>query len=408
MTLQQDSTKGKYIFVILLAVFLDLLGITIIIPVIPALFEGDNAPFEFSSVEIRSMFYGLLIGSYSVMQFIGAPILGAFSDKYGRRPILTISLIGAFMGYLLFGWAISAGIFWLLFIARMIPGFMGGNLAVIYSSLADISKPQDRAKNFGLVGAAFGLGFTIGPGVGGFLADNTIVSWFSYATPFWFTALLTLINLILVRLFFPETLKNKSEKKISVFEGIKNIAKVFRIPKLRGILTIVLFIQLGFTFFTQFYSIILYRDLGFSVKEVGFLFLWIGIWMTFTQSFLVRILSGKIDQRKLLSITIPILTVLVILLVFSDNVVLAYTVNALIAIAFGLTSPNLTALVSNEAPDHRQGEVLGINQSVNSVGQLVPPLIGGFILALGTHYPVLVGGLVIMVASILFWVKQRK
>ena len=407
MTAQSKGNK-KYLFVILLVVFLDLLGITIIIPVIPALFEGTDSSFQFYSVESRSIFYGLLIGSYSAMQFIGAPILGALSDNNGRRPILTISLIGAFIGYLLFGWAISMKIFWLLFIARMIPGFMGGNLAVIYSSLADISKQEDKAKNFGLVGAAFGLGFTIGPGIGGFLADNSIVAWFSYATPFWFTAILTLINLILVRLYFPETLVNKSDSKVSIFQGLANITKVFKMPKLRGILSIVLLIQLGFTFFTQFYSIILYRDLGFSVKQVGFLFLWIGVWMTFTQSYLVRVLSGKIDQRKLLSITIPILTVLVISLVFSDNIVMAYVINALIAIAFGLTSPNLTALVSNEAPNDRQGEVLGINQSVNSVGQLVPPLIGGFILALGTHYPILAGGLVILAAAILFWVKQRR
>jgi len=403
----QNGNKRKYLFVILLVVFLDLLGITIIIPVIPALFEGTDSSFQFYSVEARSIFYGLLIGSYSVMQFIGAPILGAFSDKYGRRPILTISLIGAFMGYLLFGWAISMKIFWLLFVARMIPGFMGGNLAVIYSSLADISRQEDKAKNFGLVGAAFGLGFTIGPGIGGFLADNSIVSWFSYATPFWFTAILTFINLILVRLYFPETLKNKMDTKVSVFQGLTNITKVFKMPKLRGILYIVLLIQLGFTFFTQFYSIVLYRDLGFSVKQVGFLFLWIGIWMTFTQSYLVRVLSRRIEQRKLLSITIPILTILVISLVFSDNILMAYIINALIAIAFGLTSPNLTALVSNEAPNDRQGEVLGINQSVNSVGQLVPPLIGGFILAVGTHYPILAGGLVILAAAILFWVKQR-
>ena len=405
--IDQNGKKRKYLFLILLVVFLDLLGITIIIPVIPALFEGTDSSFQFYSVEARSIFYGLLIGSYSVMQFIGAPILGAFSDKYGRRPILTISLIGAFMGYLLFGWAISMKIFWLLFVARMIPGFMGGNLAVIYSSLADISRQEDKAKNFGLVGAAFGLGFTIGPGIGGFLADNSIVSWFSYATPFWFTAILTFINLILVRLYFPETLKNKMDTKVSVFQGLTNITQVFKMPKLRGILYIVLLIQLGFTFFTQFYSIVLYRDLGFSVKQVGFLFLWIGIWMTFTQSYLVRVLSRRIEQRKLLSITIPILTILVISLVFSDNILMAYIINALIAIAFGLTSPNLTALVSNEAPNDRQGEVLGINQSVNSVGQLVPPLIGGFILAVGTHYPILAGGLVILAAAILFWVKQR-
>jgi DHA1 family tetracycline resistance protein-like MFS transporter len=198
------------------------------------------------------------------------------------------------------------------------------------------------------------------------------------------------------------------DTKVSVFQGLTNITKVFKMPKLRGILYIVLLIQLGFTFFTQFYSIVLYRDLGFSVKQVGFLFLWIGIWMTFTQSYLVRVLSRRIEQRKLLSITIPILTILVISLVFSNNILMAYIINALIAIAFGLTSPNLTALVSNEAPNDRQGEVLGINQSVNSVGQLVPPLIGGFILAVGTHYPILVGGLVILAAAILFWVKQRR
>ncbi|PKQ44536.1 MFS transporter [Confluentibacter flavum] len=403
---EKSSSQTKFLAVIFLAVFLDLLGVTIIIPVIPALFEGEHAMFSGFQVGTRSLLYGLLIGCYSIMQFIGAPVLGALSDRYGRKPILSIALTGAFIGYTLFGYAILENIIWLLFLARMVPGFMGGNIAVIYSAIADISSEKEKIKNFGLVGSAFGLGFIIGPGLGGVLADKSVVSWFNYATPFWFTAILTLINIILIRFFFPETLKVRTNKKISILQGVNNLKKIAFLSNLKNVFAIVFLVTLGFTFFTQFYSVHLFRKYGYSVKDIGTLFLWTGIFLVIAQSFIVRIISKMYLPKQVLKWSLLFLSLFLVLLIFCDETWKIYLMNALIALAFGISSPNLTGLVSNNAEPNQQGEVLGLNQSITSLAQVLPPLIGGLLLGLDSVYPILTGGLVCFVAVILFWLRR--
>lgn len=407
MTQLNSSSKTKFLAVIFLAVFLDMLGVTIIIPVIPALFEGEHAMFSGFSVSIRSLLYGLLIGCYSIMQFIGSPVLGALSDRFGRKAILSISLIGAFIGYAMFGYAITANIIWLLFFARIIPGFMGGNIAVIYSTVADISSDDEKIKNFGLVGSAFGLGFIIGPGIGGVLADNNVVSWFTYATPFWFTAILTLINIILIQFFFPETLKIRNKRKVSLLEGLNNLKKIVLIPNLRNLLLIVFLVHLGFTFYTQFYSVHLFIKYQYTVKSIGILFLLIGVCLVMAQSVIVGILSKRYLPKQVLRWSLIFLGSYITLLLFCEKSWQIYLMNALIALTYGMTSPNLTGLVSNNATANQQGEILGINQSVISLAQVLPPLIGGFLLGIDSIYPILTGGLVCMLAAIIFLLRKR-
>lgn len=398
MDKETQISSGSFLPLIFLTVFLSMLGVTIIIPIIPALFEGDNAPFAGNfSVETRSMLYGLLIASYSIMQFIGAPILGAFSDRKGRKPILLITVFGAFIGYILFGYAVLTGTLWLLFIARMIPGFAGGNIAIIYSAIADISKNEDKVKNFGMVGAAFGIGFIVGPGIGGLLAD-----WFGYAAPFWVTAGLSLLNMILIQFFFPETLKVKNKRKISIFQGINNVRKVFKIPNLQGILTVVLLVSMGFTFFTQFFAVYLYREFSLPVRNVGYLFLWVGFWLTLTQGGLVRVLSKKYKPIQILSITPFLVGGAILMLLLPAQEWQFYLVNPLIAIAYGMTSPNMTALVSAEATPEQQGEILGINQSMSSLGQILPPLVGGYLAGIDVRFPILAATVVLVIAGVVF------
>ena len=391
---------ASFLPTIFLTVFLSMLGVTIVIPIIPALIEGPDAPFAQNfSVETRSLLYGLLIVSYSIMQFIGAPIWGAMSDRKGRKPILIITVFGGFIGYLLFGYAVLSGMLWLLFIARMIPGLAGGNLAVIYSSLADISDDEEKVKNFGMVGAAFGIGFIVGPGIGGVLAD-----WFGYAAPFWVTAGLSFINMLLIQFAFPETLTTKSTRPVSFFQGINNVKKIFSLPNLRGILTVVLLVSLGFTFFTQFFALYLYREFSFPVRNVGYLFFWVGLWLAITQGVFVRFLSKKYKPAQILRITPFLVGTAVLMILLPTQEWQFYLVNPLIAIAYGITSPNMTAMVSSEATPEQQGEVLGINQSMASLGQVLPPLIGGWLAGFDAGFPMIAGSMVLIFAGVVFHV----
>ncbi|MBK7408206.1 MAG: MFS transporter [Saprospirales bacterium] len=380
---------------IFLTAFLDLLGIGIIIPIIPALFFDPGSDFfaESFSMDHRSILYGLLVATYPIMQFLGAPILGALSDRHGRKPMLTITLFGTMAGYLLFALAIYLGNLPLLFFSRMLPGFMGGNLSIIFSSIADVSDPAAKTRNFGLIGMAFGIGFVLGPTIGGILGDHTVVSWFSYSTPFLFTALLTGVNIIMLRFRFNETLKEKRESKINALSGFRNVAKTFQTPQLRSIFTVVLFLALGFSFFTQFFSVLLIEKFEFTTKNIGLLYGWIGLWLVFTQGFTVRVLSRKFPSSQILKYTPLLLAFAIAALLLPDKgySYLFFIINPFVSTFQGITAPNMTTVVSEQAGPQQQGEILGINQSMQSLGQAIPPLIAGYLNTVSGSLPITVG-----------------
>jgi MFS transporter, DHA1 family, tetracycline resistance protein len=383
---------------IFLTIFIDMLGVGIVIPVLPALFfDADSMVFATGASHARrSMYYGLLLAAYPFMQFFGAPVLGALSDRYGRKPVLQLSLAGTLIGYLLFGTAILTENLWLLFFSRMLPGFTGGNIAIIYSAIADVSDEGAKARNFGLVGMAFGLGFILGPTLGGVLGDPAMVSWFTPSTPFWFTALLTLVNILLVQRYFRETLVRRRESHIHLLKGLSNILASFRAPNLRVIFSVVLLQALGFTFFTQYFSVLLIGKIGAGMKDIGFLFGYVGLWLVLTQGIIVRWLSHRVQSQVILRYSMPLLALAISLLMLPGELWMFYLINPFVAIFHGITSPNLTAVVSAQADRDQQGEILGINQSMISVGQMLPAVIGGWLNAVDMHMPILAASVFIL------------
>lgn len=377
-----------------------MLGVGIIIPVLPALFVSPDTSIlsPDTTMAQRSIMYGYLTAIYPLMQFFGAPVLGALSDRYGRKPMLLVSLAGTLLGYLLFGWAIMARNLPLLFISRALPGFTGGNISIVYSAISDLtaSDPASRPRYFGLVGMAFGLGFILGPALGGVLADNTVIHWFDHSTPFWFTAGLTLLNIVLLWYVFPETLKTRNQTKINLFTGFKNIRRAFTSENLRGIFAVSLLLSLGFSFFTQFFSVYLMQRFGMTEKNIGLIFGWVGIWLVFTQGFIVRRLSKTLAPQQVLRFSILALACAIPMVLLPATAWGILWVNPFIAIFQGLTAPNLTAVVSAQASPQEQGEILGINQSMISVGQLAPPLIAGYLNSLNGAYPIWAGGITIL------------
>jgi DHA1 family tetracycline resistance protein-like MFS transporter len=406
---KERSSNFSFLLTIFITVFIDLLGIGIIIPVIPAVFFEEGSQFfngQYSKDTIK-VFYTLLLACYPFMQLFGAPILGALSDKYGRKPILVIALIGTFIGYLLFAYAIVTRNLWLLFFSRMLPGFTGGNISIIMSSIADVSDADSRTRNFGLVGMAFGLGFILGPMIGGLLSDDGIVSWFDHHVPFLFTAALTLLNIGLVIWRFRETLIEKLNTKISALKGLQNIFVSFTNPRLRIIFVIVLLVSIGFTFYTQFFSVLLYEEFDFKEKDIGFLYGYVGIWLALTQGLIVRYLSYRLPPKKILIFSLPLLALGISLIFIPTEWWMFYLVNPVIAIFYGITSPNMTSLVSAQADKSLQGSILGINQSMLALGQTITPLIGGYLLIKSNYLPIAASASIILLAFILFYIFRK-
>ncbi len=387
---EQSSSKAP-IGTIFLTVLFDMIGLGIAIPVMPSLLFDREAGFFPASVsdDYISIIFGFLIASYPLMQFFGAPILGNLSDRYGRKPILSLSLVGTAIGYFLFAVSIWKHDLILMFFSRMLPGFMGGNISIVYSALADVSKPEEKPRNFGLVGAAFGIGFIIGPTIGGILADPEIYSGFSYVTPFLFAAGLAVFNLFLVWRRFPETLRERKREPVYLFSGLINLAKAFRWEQLRTIFTVALLLSLGFAFFTQFFAVYLIQNFGYEQRDIGFLYGWIGLWLVITQGVIVRHLSSRFAAAQIISLSSFLLAMALGALLLPENSYWFYLINPFVAVFQGITAPNLTAVISNQVGSDRQGEILGIQQSMRSLGTAVPPIIAGWLNAMDSRYPLM-------------------
>src|SRR3989344_599966 len=248
----EKNNAGKYaILPIFLIIFLDMIGFGIIIPLLaPLLLDPSVGLMPGADLAARTFMLGLMVSIYPLAQFFGAPILGGLSDRSGRKKVLIISIAGTMLGYLVFGFGILTNNIWLMLFSRALAGFTGGNISIAFSAIADMSDAKSKVKNFGLIGMAFGFGFIIGPFIGGKLSDPSLVSWFDFATPFWFAALLSLLNILFVVKLFKETSTTRVNSKLSLMTGFKNIEKAFHLPDLRAIFLVIFLITFGFTFFT--------------------------------------------------------------------------------------------------------------------------------------------------------------
>lgn len=391
---------------IFLTVFIDLLGVGIIIPVLAPLFLDPMSgilPVDYQAVFFtRQLLLGLLISAYPLAQFFGAPILGAMSDRFGRRRVLLLSLIGTCIGYLFFGSGIALASIVILFISRIVDGFTGGNISIALSAIADISDPKEKAKNFGLIGMAFGLGFILGPYIGGKLADPTLVSWFTHSTPFWFAALLTLVNIFLVMFRFPETLKNRINTPISALTGFRNIAKACRMQNLRTMFIVVFLLTIGFNFFTQFFQVYLIEKFNYTIGDIGNLFAYIGLWIAFAQGFVTRIIGKKFSPQQIMSVSCVVLSAALLVLIIPDKSIALLFILPFVAVSNGLTQPNSTAIISNLSDRKSQGEILGINQSIQSLGMAIPPVIAGMIVTIDKVLPIFLASCFVFLAWIVF------
>jgi DHA1 family tetracycline resistance protein-like MFS transporter len=403
------ANKRGILIALLVTVFVDLLGVGIVIPVLPILFADPSSGIFDGDVAIQTRYivYGFMAAAFPLAQFFGAPILGALSDRYGRKPILAISLLGTMIGYLLFAYGVVTGNLWLMFFSRALDGFTGGNISIAFSSIADISDEKTKTKNFGLIGMAFGVGFVIGPYLGGKLADPTIVSWFDYATPFWFAGILSAINLILVFTVYRETLAEKTASTVSLLSGFMNIGKAFQSKGLRSIFIVSFLFTFGFSFFTQFFQIFLNEKFAFTAAEVGDVFAYIGLWIAFTQGFLTRVFSSRFSSVQMMRITTLGLAVIFMLLLVPDQRWQLFFVMPFIAIFQGLLSPNALNIVSAQASPEEQGEVMGINQSVASFAQCIPPVVAGYIVTIDYNLPIAVASGCTALAGVLFLIFFR-
>ena len=400
--LEKEHSNKAALFTLFLIVFLDMVGVGIIIPILPSIFYG-NAFFPLTlSENARNILLGFLIAAYPIAQFFSAPVLGRLSDKYGRKKILIISLIGTFFSYILFALGIVFSNIYLLFLSRVLDGITGGNISVATSAISDLSDKKTKMKNFGLIGMAVGLGFILGPFIGGKLTDQNLVSWFNLSTPFWFAACLVVLNIIFVIVFLRETIKQKVDKKISMSDGINNIKNAFAIKELRLLFLIIFLANFGWAFFTQFFQVYLYHRFDYSPSQIGSLFAYVGLWIAITQGFLIRVISSRFSSESILRISLILTPIILSIITLQNNPNSFYIFLPLMAVFFGLVHPSFSVILSDSADDQSQGEIMGMRQSLLSLSQALPPLLAGAALSLGESTPLILASITIAVSWIIF------
>jgi MFS transporter, DHA1 family, tetracycline resistance protein len=316
----------------------------------------------------------LLFASYSICQFLATPVIGRFSDKYGRRPLLLLSLLGTAVSLSLFA---SANSVIMLFVARMLDGATGGNISVAQAVIADTQKPEARAKWFAMLGAAFGFGFLIGPAMGGLLSH------YGLTVPFWVAAFISVIGVILTFFLLPET--RSSETKSANFDqrqekvfDFKKLLSALRTPTSGILLLITLLASIGQNAFVIGFQSVTVDVFRFSTTQIGLLFSAFGLTNVLMQGFGVRLLLKKFSTR--------VLTIWSLILGVFFVSLLSLALSPIWFVLFiGLymfvppSAPFISALISNSAKSEDQGGILGLSQSYTSLGQIIGPLMAGIV-----------------------------
>lgn len=386
-------SNSSFFFIVFTA-FLSVLGIGIIIPVIPfivAKYVGSQ------NTDTIAWYVGLLISAYAVCQFIAAPGLGALSDRFGRRPILLICLFGSAIGYVLFG---IGGALWVLFLGRIIDGLTGGDISTIFAYIADITPPQERAKKYGIVGGMLGVGFMLGPSIGGFLANIHL------SAPFYLAAVVTLINMTFGYFVLPESLPKEHRRtdfSLHHLNPLNNLLEVFSISMLRALMFLSFFYMLPFAQLQGNSGVLLKDLLHWSPAQIGLIFLVVGAVDIVTQGFLTVKLLPKFGEIKLAMIGL-VMVMLGYLFIAVNTVlksdIVPFVGTFIFAMGGGFFEPSLSGLIANAAPPKEQGRVQGANQSIQSIARIIGPLTAAFLYQFNWSLPYLVSACIIAAALV--------
>ena len=377
---------NKRLLPIFIVVFVDILGFSLILPLLP---------FYAGELKASDAAIGPLIASYSICQFLAAPVLGSLSDRYGRRPLLLYSQFGSLAGFLLLGLAMHLPhpLAW-LFAGRMIDGLSGGNLTVAQAYIADITEPQDRAKTFGMIiGVSFGLGFTIGPGLGAFTSKQ-----FGYDVTAYLAAGFSLASILATKFLLTETQHRRDESRPRGLAMYTRAFEYVRIPALRPLLAIFFFMSLPFTIYTTMFPFFAQRQLGFDVQQAGYFLAFVGLLGIVWQGGLVGPLVRRVGESRSLLLGLGASAAGLFYVTGVDVWWKLIFVAIPFSLGHGISRPPLTSIITQTAPPEHRGGVLGAMTSIESLTRILGPLLGGWLIALHPHWLGWVGGTLFLIA----------
>ncbi len=375
--------KNTRLIIIFIIVFIDLLGFSLILPLLPFYAESYGA---------TPAIVGLLVASYAAAQLIGAPLLGRLSDRYGRRPVLLISVAGTFAGFLLLGFAdpvgrflsnifapqaASAFIIGILFFSRILDGLTGGNITVAQAYISDITDEQNRAKSLGLIGAAFGLGFIIGPAVGG-----TLSQW-GYNLPAFVAAAISLLNLLSIYFFLPESLTDELRnfglhRKRTPFT-VKALFQALERPIIGPLLHVRFFYGLAFATFQSIFSLYA-QSIGLNSQTTGYVLAFVGLLSVIVQGGLIGFLTKRFRENWLIITGLWLMSGALLAWAFTTKLGLLLVVLIPLSLSGGVLNTVIQSAITKSVSKEEVGGMLGIAGSLEAITRVIAPSVGGYLL----------------------------
>lgn len=358
------------LIVIFTTVFIDLVGFGIVIPVLPFYAEG-------TAFNATPRMVGLLFASYSIMQLIFSPILGGLSDKYGRRPVLLLSIIGTGIGFLVLGFAQTI---FMLFVGRILDGITGGNISTAQAYIADITTKENRAKGMGLIGAGFGLGFIFGPAIGG------ILSGWGIHVPFFFAAALCFANAVLLYFRLPETVtaNHPAKNRAAGGRSFRHVLNSLKEPRLGFVLIIYFLFIVAFSIMTTSFSLYTMFRFGYDAQHTGYLFAYVGLIAVIIQGGLIGRLVKRFGELPLVIFGALCFAISLFAVPFvgpaAGGLAALLVGGGIFSMGNSLATPALTSLASKTAGPEQQGVVLGVTQSVASLARAVGPFLAAVLI----------------------------
>jgi DHA1 family tetracycline resistance protein-like MFS transporter len=363
---------------VFLALAIDLLGFGLVLPLLPLYAKRYGA----SGLEV-----GLLFASFSAMQFVSAPFWGRTSDRIGRRPVFLVALGGTAASYVLFALAdLTPAPLVTLLVSRTLAGLFAGSVTTAYATIADLTPPGERGRGMALIGAAFGVGFTLGPVIGG-LGDAWLGAW----GPGALAAAFSLAALGYVALRFPEPERRVTSGPRAPWR-LGSWQRVARIPG-AGVLLLLAFVAVAaFSVFESTLALLArQRIAGWDAQANGLLFAYVGLWLTVLQGVLVRRLMPRVGEVRFVRLGVLLLGLGLLAVGYAPSLGLLALAAPLPVAGFSMLTPSIASLLSRRAAAEEQGEALGVNQSVQSLSRIVGPMAGNLLLAAGLHLPYQVG-----------------
>jgi len=375
-------------------VLVDLIGFGLYIPLLPFYAEHFNAtPFM----------VGLTMATYSLAQFISAPLWGSLSDRKGRRPVLMIGMAGSVISYLWLGFADSL---WIIFAARAMNGLMAGNISAAFAYMADVTSRENRAKGMGLVGAAFGLGFIAGPAIGGILAGSDPAN-ADFQTPAFAAAGLSTVAFIMTVLFLKESLSTGAKERLASQPRTKRLVQLrnsLAHPIMGRLLVLIFLSTFVFAGLESTFAMWSRRSFGWGPEQNGYLFALVGITSALIQGGLVGRLAKRFGEKALVLQGAIALAIGVLLIPFAVNLPLLLIAMMIAGYGFSIITPSLNSLVSLQASEDEQGRVLGVTRSASTLARVAGPAWAGLLFSmLGKDWPYFGGALIMIIVVILAW-----